>query len=89
MWRLKNPVRERLEDGNTGVVMGFLPQGARNHLVAWLVDFAGTFLFLFFSFLIAIVANTPPAPADSHPLLDISQLLYIASGFGCSVAINV
>lgn len=89
MWQLKNPVRERVQDGNTGVVMGFLPQGTRNHLVAWLAEFAGTFLFLFFSFSIATVANTPPMPADSHPPPDVAKLLYIALGFGCSVAINV
>ncbi len=89
MWQLKNPFKERMEGGNTGVVMGFLPEDARNHLVAWLAEFAGTFLFLFFSFSIATVANTPPAPADSHPLPDVSKLLYIALGFGCSVAINV
>ena len=89
MGRFANPVRERVEDGNAGVIMGFLPQGTRNHMVAWLAEFAGTFLFLFFSFSIATVANTPPAPADSNPLPDVSKLLYIALGFGCSVAINV
>lgn len=89
MWRLKNPVKQRMQDGNTGVVMGFLPEGARNHLVAWLAELAGTFLFLFFSFSIATVANTPPAPADSRPLPDVSKLLYVSLGFGCSVAINV
>ena len=89
MWRLNNPVKERMEDGNTGVVMGFLPDGTRNHLVAWLAEFSGTFLFLFFSFSIATVANTPPAAADSNPLPDVAKLLYISLGFGCSVAINV
>ena len=43
MWRLKNAVKERVEDGNTGVVMGFLPEGARNHVVAWFAEFAGTY----------------------------------------------
>ena len=89
MARFANPFRERVEDGNTGVVMGFLREGVRNHLVAWLAEFAGTFLFLFFSFSIATVANTPPAAADSNPVPDVSKLLYIALGFGCSVAINV
>lgn len=89
MARFANPFRERVEDGNTGVVMGFLREGVRNHLVAWLAEFAGTFLFLFFSFSIATVANTPPAAAGSNPVPDTSKLLYIALGFGCSVAINV
>ena len=84
-----HPIRARLDHGNTGVVMGFLPEGIRNHIVAWLAEFAGTFLFLFFAFSIATVANTPPAGPDSHPLPDVAKLLYIALGFGCSAAINV
>lgn len=89
MARFNNPIKKRVEDGDTGAIMGFLPEGVRNHLVAWLAEFAGTFLFLFFAFSIATVANTPPHVAGSHPLPDVSKLLYIALGFGCSVAINV
>ena len=88
MARFGNPVKERMEEGNTGVIMGFLTEGTRNHLVAWLAEFAGTFLFLFFAFSIATVANIPPA-AGSNPLPDLSKLLYISLGFGCSVAVNV
>ncbi len=89
MARFNNPLKERIQDGNAGVVMGFLPEGPRNHLVAWLAEFVGTFLFLFFSFSIATVANTPPAAAGSNPLPDVAKLLYISLGFACSVAINV
>jgi aquaporin rerated protein, other eukaryote len=89
MGRFQNPIRERLADGDTGVIMGFLPEGPRNHAVAWLAEFVGTFLFLFFSFSIATVANTPPAAPGSNPLPDVSKIFYIASRFGCSVAINV
>jgi len=69
--------------------MGFLPDGPRNHLTAFVSELAGTFLFLFFSFSIAQVANTPPPSADSHAAPNTSKLLYIALGFGCSVTVNV
>jgi len=84
-----NPIKKRFGFPNTGAIMGFIPDGVRNHLVASLAELAGTFLFLFFAFSIAQVANTPPAPAGSHPYPNTSQLLYIALGFGCSLAINV
>ena len=74
---------------SSDAVMAFFPDGVRNHLVATLAEFVGTFLFLFFSFTIAQVANTPGAKPGSHPLPDTANLLYIALGFGCSVAVNV
>ena len=50
MGRFNKPVQNRVKGGNTGAIMGFLPEGVRNHLVAWLAEFAGTFHFLFSSF---------------------------------------
>ena len=58
-------------------------------MVAFIAELAGTFLFLFFAFAIAQVANTPASPKGSHPLPNTSKLLYIALGFGCSVTVNV
>ena len=84
-----NAIKRKLGYLNTGAVMGFLPDPTRNHLVATLAEFVGTFLFLFFSFSIAQVANTPAAKPGSHPLPNTSHLLYIALGFSCSVATNV
>jgi aquaporin rerated protein, other eukaryote len=83
MPRFSNPVKKRMDGGNTGAIMGFLPDGVRNHLVAFLAELAGTFLFLFFAFSIAQVAHT------TTPLPDTSELLYIALGFGSSVTVNV
>ncbi|CAO1600116.1 Aquaporin-1 [Xanthoria calcicola] len=68
--------------------MGFLPDSFRNHFIAMLGEFAGTFLFLFFAFAGTQVANTkaPDAPIASAP--DPASLLYIALCFGFSLAVN-
>jgi aquaporin related protein len=73
------------------------PDTARNHFVAMSGEFIGTFLFLFFGFVCAQVANNIPStqnpngslgpPVDSGP--NPLQLLYIALGFGFSLAVNV
>jgi aquaporin related protein len=89
MPRFSNPVKNRMDGGNTGAIMGFLPDGVRNHLVAFLAELAGTFLFLFFAFSIAQVALTTTASKGSDPLPNTSELLYIALGFGSSVTVNV
>lgn len=68
-------------------VNGSMPEGVRNHMVAALAELSGTFLFLFFALSIAQAANTPAPPPGSLP--DTSKLLFIALGFGCSVAVNV
>lgn len=72
----------------TGAVMGFLPDNPRNHTTAFISELAGTFMFLFFAFAIAQVANTPP-PDGSQTTPNILTILFIALGFGCSVAVNV
>jgi aquaporin rerated protein, other eukaryote len=68
-------------------VVGSIPDGVRNHMVAALAELSGTFLFLFFALSIAQAANTPVPLPGSLP--DTSKLLFIALGFGCSVAVNV
>jgi len=68
--------------------MGFLPDTPRNHTTAFMSELAGTFMFLFFAFAIAQVANTPP-PSGHGSAPDILTILFIALGFGCSVAVNV
>ena len=65
-----------------------LPPGPRNELVAFLGEFVGTFLFLFFAFAGTQVANMISAmvpPGESSA----SVLLYIALSFGFSLAVNV
>jgi aquaporin rerated protein, other eukaryote len=64
-----------------------MPDHVRNHMVATVAELAGTFFFLFFALSICQIANTPPAPPGSPP--DVSKLLFISLGFGCSVAVNV
>lgn len=60
----------------------------RNHLVAMLGEFAGTFLFLFFAFAGTQTANLYANQSDvvgPNP----SVLLYISLSFGFSLAVNV
>lgn len=63
-----------------------LPDSLRNHLIAMIAEFCGTFLFLLFAFFIAQIANqdkTIEAP-NSNP----AQLIMIAFGFGFGVMVN-
>jgi aquaporin rerated protein, other eukaryote len=73
-------------------MMGFewLPNPVRNHFIAFLGELAGTFLFLFFGFSAAQVANAgAAAAAGSDPAAPlVSTLLYIAFAFGFSLAVN-
>lgn len=79
--------------------IGFLPNRVRNHFVAAVGEFLGTFLFLFFAFTATQVANTAAAgsaaaaAANSDGTLPQSPnmpvLLYIALAFGFSLAVNV
>ncbi|EGX96316.1 aquaporin [Cordyceps militaris CM01] len=79
-----------------------IPNKIRNHFVAAIGEFVGTFLFLFFAFSATQVANTAlkgknaaqqqSQAADSqHAIADIPDtptLLYIALAFGFSLAVN-
>ena len=56
----------------------------RNNLVAFISEFAGTFLFLFFAFSGTALANT--YAATTPPLI---TLIFIALSFGLSLAANV
>jgi aquaporin rerated protein, other eukaryote len=68
-------------------VMGFIPDKHHGHVTAFLAEFCGTFLFLYFAFGIASVANAAAASAVGG--LDVMRIFYIATGFGMSVAVNV
>jgi aquaporin related protein len=63
----------------------------RNHFIAMLGEFSGTFLFLFFSFAAAEIALTAinRAPQDGVQLPNPPDVLYIASAFGASLTVNV
>ncbi|KAK9378251.1 aquaporin-like protein [Kockiozyma suomiensis] len=63
-----------------------LPDGIRNHFIAMIGEFCGTFLFLFFAYAIAQAANsTKEAISTPNP----AQLVMISAGFGFSLAANV
>lgn len=76
-------------------MIGHLPNKVRNNFVAAISEFVGTFLFLFFAFSATQVANTAhtgnQTADENHTIADIpdtATLLYIALGFGFSLAVN-
>ncbi|GAB7359534.1 hypothetical protein MBLNU230_g6723t1 [Neophaeotheca triangularis] len=73
--------------------LGFLPNKPRNHFIAMLGEFAGTFLFLFFAFSATQVANAAAAGAEGETdglaqVPNAGVLLYISLAFGFSLAVN-
>ncbi|CZT46624.1 related to aquaporin [Rhynchosporium secalis] len=70
--------------------LNWVPDNARNHLVATIAEYVGTTLFLLFAFagtqvaLAAYPAEPNVVGATSHP----DQLLYISLCFGFSLAVN-
>ena len=61
----------------------------REHLVAFIGEFSGTFLFLFFAFADVQTANQPTALEATSNGPSSSKLLYMAAIFGVSLAVNV
>jgi aquaporin rerated protein, other eukaryote len=64
-----------------------LPSTVRNHIVAVLGEFVGTFLFLFMAFAGTQIANTPAPAAGALP--DPAALILICLTFGLSLTANV
>lgn len=69
-------------------IVNKLPKTLRNHLVAAIGEFVGTFMFLFFAFSTTQVANTTSSGAAVSTSPNTSNLLYVALGFGFSLAVN-
>lgn len=74
-------------------LIGFLPNKLRNHFIALIGEFVGTFMFLFFAFSGTQVANAAAAGAGgsngSLPQTpNASTLLYISLVFGFSLVVN-
>ncbi|KAK7515814.1 aquaporin-like protein [Phyllosticta citriasiana] len=73
----------------------WLPTTIKNHFIAMIGEFAGTFLFLFFAFAATQVANAGAAAAAEVADEVVSNapntpvLLYISLAFGFSLAVNV
>lgn len=75
--------------GRPGSKMALSPT-LRNHGTAALAELVGTFLFLFFAFSAAGVANAvPPEFSDGIAVPNIAALLYISFAFGISLMVNV
>lgn len=68
--------------------VGFLPNEIRNHFIAMVGEFIGTFLFLFFAFSATQVANASASGAGTSKAPNASALLYISLAFGFSLAVN-
>jgi glycerol uptake facilitator-like aquaporin len=71
--------------------LGFAPNWVRNEAIAFIAEFAGTFMFLFMAFAATQVANAA-APATANNALsqypNSANLLYISLAFGFSLATN-
>lgn len=65
--------------------LGWLPNRSRHLLIAFLGEFIGTFLFLFFAFAATQTANN----LLGSRAMDIQSLMYISLAFGFSLAVNV
>ena len=78
-------------------LVGRLPNKLRNHFVAGVGEFCGTFLFLFFAFSGTQIANAAAAAETSSSqnstslpqTPNTSVLLYISLAFGFSLMVNV
>jgi len=68
-----------------------MPRGRsiKNHFVAALGEFVGTFLFLFFAFGGTQTANQPTSSSTANTGPDLQKLMYISLIFGFSLAVNV
>ncbi|RMZ85718.1 hypothetical protein DV737_g515, partial [Chaetothyriales sp. CBS 132003] len=61
----------------------------RHHLLAFISEFVGTFLYLFFAYGGTNVVNSPPKTVETSNLAaDPSKLLFISLAFGISLAVN-
>ncbi|KIW67190.1 hypothetical protein PV04_06458 [Phialophora macrospora] len=70
-------------------LLKFLPLGVKNHLVAMIGEFVGTFLFLLFALGGTNVVNAAPQQGQPVDLAaNPAKLLFIALCFGFSLAVN-
>ena len=69
-------------------LLRILPDKLRRHVVAFLGEFVGTFMFLFFAFAGTQIANSQPNAVNTATGSTASTLLYISLAFGFSLLIN-
>jgi aquaporin rerated protein, other eukaryote len=90
----KNRKAQLPSDGQTHVsrrvpLAHVLPLKVKNHLVAMLSEFAGTFLFLLFALGGTNVVNAAPKDAQPADLAaNPAKILFISLCFGMSLAVN-
>lgn len=65
-----------------------LSPSAKNHLVAVISEFVGTFLFLLFAYGGTNAVNIAPTSSGDDLNADPAKLLYISLCFGMSLAVN-
>jgi aquaporin related protein len=81
----KNEKEDRLRH------FGFAPNWVRIEFIAFMAEFAGTFMFLFMAFAATQVANAAAPATDNNALSQFpnsANLLYISLAFGFSLATN-
>ncbi|KAJ6781030.1 hypothetical protein PWT90_04770 [Aphanocladium album] len=98
MNQLPDTKAERDDSADTAIgeirlpFVGFLPNKFRNHFIATIGEFTGTFLFLFCAFASTEVANAARAAGKDDDAIadypDTGNLTYIALAFGFSLAVN-
>ena len=72
--------------------LSWISDNVRNHAVAILGEFLGTMMFLFFGLAAGQIANGKPDTINrtgSQSAPSLLQLIFISSGFGVGLAVNV
>ncbi|ETS76371.1 hypothetical protein PFICI_11758 [Pestalotiopsis fici W106-1] len=92
-WESRSNTDVRPRDDSSTLVsrrmrIPFLHGDAKNHFVAMLAEFVGTFLFLLFAFGGTNAVNNSPGKDQESLNADPARLLYIALCFGMSLAVN-
>lgn len=91
--KAKREIDAALEPGQPRLKgINWLPNKVRNHFIAMMGEFVGTFLFLFFAFAGTQIGNAASPPTGDQGTIsqipNASVLLYIALSFGFSLAVN-
>jgi len=89
--RKRRPVEEEDIDHRHSLIkyLRWMPASVRNHFIAMMGEFVGTFMFLFLAFAGTQVANTTtPGTASVASGANTSNLLYVSLAFGFSLAVN-
>lgn len=92
-WETRSEVAVRGRDDSVTflsrrIPLHFLPIGVKNHIVAMMSEFVGTFLFLLFAFGGTNAVNIAPGTDANSLNQDPAKLMYIALCFGMSLVVN-